>query len=91
MNTSPADVLSGIDEKIARMLDWLKTCQNADGGLKGFYTHDLNSGVWSTAEAVHMAAKVLPEATGWLEAGCEYLLGVKIRMVAGHFAREANP
>jgi prenyltransferase beta subunit len=75
MNNNLEDVLSSIDEKIARMLAKLKACQNADGGLKGFYTHDINSGVWSTAEVIHMVAKTVPNSTvDWLEAGRDYLL-----------------
>ncbi|MEA2722021.1 MAG: squalene-hopene/tetraprenyl-beta-curcumene cyclase [Candidatus Eremiobacteraeota bacterium] len=57
------------------MLEKLKTLQNADGGFRAFYTHDIVSGVWSTAEIVHLAAKASPpNERAWLEPACRYLL-----------------
>src|ERR1017187_1297039 len=74
-SSGPEAVVRGISAKIALMVDKLKTLQNPDGGFKAFYCHDITSGVWATAEIVHLAAKVAtPADSEGLQLGCRYLI-----------------
>jgi hypothetical protein len=73
MNT-PGGVVEHIDSKIHLMLSRLRELQNPDGGFKGFYCNDAASGVWSTAEIVHLVAKdVAQKDATWFRKACEYL------------------
>lgn len=68
------ELIEQMDVQLALMMRKLATLQNPDGGFKGFYCHDTVSGVWSTAEIVHMAATVGPIGDDkWLRSGCEYI------------------
>jgi Prenyltransferase and squalene oxidase repeat len=72
---APSDIRAVIADKKHVMLERLKELQNADGGFRAFYTHDKVSGVWSTAEIVHLAAKASrPAERGWLQPACDYLI-----------------
>lgn len=70
-----SELLGEIEAKLRLMQAKLASLQNPDGGFKGFYCHDIVSGVWSTAEIVHTAARVFgTEGETWLQGGQEYLL-----------------
>jgi hypothetical protein len=74
MNT-PAGVVESIGSKIDLMCSKLKALQNSDGGFKGFYCNDVASGVWSTAEIIHLVTKDAAQNTlTWLKDACEYLI-----------------
>lgn len=72
----PAELVNEIDSQLALMQKHLVGLQNQDGGFKGFYCHDVSSGLWTTAEIVHNCAKAnLPVDDLWLRKGCEYIAG----------------
>ena len=71
-------VVALIDQRLALLVTRLEHLQNADGGFKGFYTHDSSSGVWSTAEILHNVAKCLgTEDKQWLGQGATFLAGAQ--------------
>jgi hypothetical protein len=73
--SDPMAVTEAISAKIRLMIDKLKSLQHSDGGFKAFYCHDTVSGVWSTAEIVHIASKVSPALDHeWLLSGCHYIV-----------------
>lgn len=75
-DTLLSELFSEIESRCLRMRKRLLTLQNADGGFKGFYCYDKVSGVWSTAEVIHMLSKDSPSELDldWIRLGCEYLV-----------------
>jgi len=70
----PWEPTEEIEGNLDRLRRRLLALQNQDGGFKGFHVHDVASGVWTTAEAVHILCKTfgVPNEP-WLEEAVAYL------------------
>ncbi len=66
---------SEIQTRVGALLSKLRTLQNDDGGFKAYYCHDSCSGVWTSAEILHIVSKMYTDADrGWLIRGRDYLI-----------------
>lgn len=68
-------VLQDLDGRIDLLCRTLISMQNDDGGIKGYHCFDRVSGVWSTAEVVHLLRKTPHKHhTQWLDLASAYLV-----------------
>lgn len=66
-------IVQQVQEKIRVLADRLASLQRGDGGLRAYRLDDRESGLWTTASAIHISAKTLPEEPGWVVAARDYL------------------
>lgn len=70
------ELLNSVDELIQQLNKSLKNLQNEDGGFKGYYVYDTESGIWTTAEILQnlMLLPLNSRKSDWLIKAKKYLL-----------------
>jgi|GEM_PF-6714880 hypothetical protein len=69
-------LIDQIDSNIDNLILNLKTHQLEDGGFKGYHLFDKKSGIWTTAEILHILLKVNPELVNkdWVIKAANYIV-----------------